>query len=188
MSAADNPRPKKALAIRLLGWITGGLSVLNLIKDTTPLQLYGLVREWSDAYARLVEKIGAAVFGWINWSWIRIDNSENHVILIAIIIGSSLGRASHFTSIRKGKQDSIFKSTVAGITLIGGLFVFLMAMIPSPWGVIIGLAFEFLLLLIYIFGKSDDIVDTKDFRKEILVVLAGFVILILANYFIFKPA
>lgn len=61
----------------------GALSLVNLVRDLSRLQLYGLLKESSDAYSLLVQTITEVAFGWLQWRLLSITTSEGHVLTLA---------------------------------------------------------------------------------------------------------
>lgn len=165
---------------RFFGWLLGGLSLLNLIRDVTPLELYGLVRDWVDAYTDFVDRVCGFLFGWIDWSWIRIDASENHIIVIAIILGATVGRA------RPRPGGSPFVNAMAWMGIMALLFAMLMLLLPSPWGVGLGLLSEALLLAMWTIFH-DDRALRRAIIFELLVTLSAFGLILLVNHMFFRP-
>ncbi len=80
--------------VNLLVWVTSGLSVLNLLRDLTPLNLYGRFAEWVNAYAKLVAFIAKPLFGWVNWRWMSVDSIDAHIFVITLMFSSAVVRAS----------------------------------------------------------------------------------------------
>ncbi len=86
----------------IFGWIMGGLSLLELIEDLTPLMILGKLKKWLDAYSLLVDQVGNFLFGWIEIKWISISPLENHALVLAFILSAAYFRADY--KLRKGKE------------------------------------------------------------------------------------
>ncbi len=74
--------------------IFGGLSLLNLIVDLSPISLNGKLLEWSKAYDALVESFVRPLFAWIHLYWISISTGEMHLLVIQSILIAGYIRAS----------------------------------------------------------------------------------------------
>ena len=70
----SNKTRKSSQLLSVIGWILGALSVMNLIKEFTPLKLAGLVLDWVTAYASFVSKVREVLFGWLDWHWMLISD------------------------------------------------------------------------------------------------------------------
>ena len=86
-------------AASVISWILGALSLLNLIKDLTPLRLYGLLAEWVKAYSLFAETISLYVFGWLKNLGYELTEREAHVLIVCTILVAAVVRAS-------GRNDS----------------------------------------------------------------------------------
>jgi hypothetical protein len=185
MTNASDKKPLP-LTLKLLGWGMGSLSVLNLIRDTTPIELYGLLKEWADAYRHLVEAIGQFLFGWINWQWIKIDASESHVVLLIIIIGTTGARAKYITEKARDGRGKILEMLLVPV-LLTLLFSAILLMLPFPYGAILGLLLAVYYAIFWGF-IGDKYISPGHFRSELIAVLAGFLIILLVNYGLFRPS
>jgi hypothetical protein len=190
MDVENSSKPKVPIVFRAFGWIFGSLSFLNLIRDATQLELYGVLREWSDAYNLFIRRVISILFGWIELGWIKIEDSESHVLVISVIIGAALGRAI----VASDPEETASKAMIIGYQLAPPLvllfvFTLFMLLIPAPVGALIGLTLEAAMIGIWaVQGDDKGGLRPHDFRRELLVVLAGFLLVVLANYMIFKPS
>ncbi|MFT3733033.1 MAG: hypothetical protein QM780_16700 [Hyphomicrobium sp.] len=173
--------------LSVFGWVLGGLSVLNLIHDLSPIKLYGLVKDWAEGYQSLVEKIGTFLFGWIDWRWVSIDRNEMHIIVLAILLGAATMRASRMVQIRGGVPPiAAFVGAMFGAFFVIILPVIIIAaLLPEPWGFIGSAAY--LPWAAYEFGFRNDEADeavpaSKDVRQEFLGIIAVFALLVALNY------
>jgi hypothetical protein len=180
---------RPSIVLRILGWILGAASLLNLIKDLNLVELYGKIAEWTAAYGLFVSRVGSFLFGWLEWRWFGVDALENHMLVIAALIGGAAGRAAYATGIRRGKEDLL--AELVGTFLLFFVCAFFAALfIPSPYSLWVGS----ILVLLMAWGNlskvregQDAEIDFAEFRREAVIVGAGFLILILANYLIFRP-
>ena len=111
--------------LSLLGWVLGGLSLLNLIEELSPLKVLGKLKTWLDAYTSIVNDVGTFLFGWIDFGWIAIDQLEVHVLVIATILVSAYVRADIRAERSKGfgRDEAIVKvSFLATIFNVDGFF------------------------------------------------------------------
>jgi len=190
MTAQEQGTVKKShFVLRLFGWVFGALSLLNLIKDLNFIELYGSIRDWVTAYTMLVSTVGHFLFGWIHWRWIRIDAEEHHVLVLAALIAGTVGRAYYATLLRRNSSNAAGDSV--GIAFVFMLFAFVaVLLIPSPASLWLGgllLVFMCIGSLIKDEKQKDRDVEPADFGRELVVVGAVFLAVVLANYLIFKP-
>jgi len=73
-------------------WFLGGVSLLHIIDQVSPVQLMGKLATWIDAYAELVESLRHFLLGWINWRWVNISDTEAHLIVFGSILITSAYR------------------------------------------------------------------------------------------------
>lgn len=87
--------------------IFGGLSLLNLIVDLSPISLNGKLLEWSKAYDALVESFVRPLFAWIHLYWISISTGEMHLLVIQSILIAGYIRASlHWGYLYEGHLEN----------------------------------------------------------------------------------
>ena len=179
---------KTPLTVKFLAWVFASSSLLYIIEDITPLKLYGLIKKWSDAYALLVEKVFWPIFGWIKFDPIEIEPSEEHALVLCIIIGSAAGRASYYYEDRGDENSSFVIHTL--IVTSGFVFFSLVFLLLAPSDVSLSFVLPpmgVLFLQFLLQGDTELMLEPEDFRREILAVLAGLLVLVLANYAIFGP-
>lgn len=77
-TSTPTPTPRKAapLPLRILGWILGGLSVANLLRDFKWVEIKGLLGEWVQAYEDVILTISDFLFGWISVPWKQVPCPE----------------------------------------------------------------------------------------------------------------
>lgn len=167
-----------------LGWIMGGLSFLNLIRDLAPIKLYGLLAEWVGAYALLVKRLTDFLFGWIDWHWMNVTEAEGHVFILAIILASAGLRAE--LGLRKHKLSALRTSTPA-VALFLSLVILPMIVIPGPVGVVAGALILGILSYLIIGGRGQSLRAVQAVRREILGVVAIFALIVVVNYTVFVP-
>ena len=87
---------KRRIRVRptnILGWLVGGLSLLNLIEDLTPLTLFGKLKKWIHAYVAVVDQISDILFGWVHYRWVSISALETHALVVASVLIAAYFRA-----------------------------------------------------------------------------------------------
>ncbi|MEA3032218.1 MAG: hypothetical protein QOH86_234, partial [Sphingomonadales bacterium] len=102
---------KTPFPVQILGWLLASLSLLKLIKDITPIELFGVINRWVEAYASLVEAVFRPLLGWIKFGEIEIEPAEHHAIVLCIILGTAAGRAKYQYKI-KNDEDPLIIPTV----------------------------------------------------------------------------
>jgi hypothetical protein len=169
----------------IIGWVMGGLSFLDLIRDLTPLKLYGLVEEWVGAYGLLVKQVTEFLFGWIDWRWMRVTEAEGHWIVLGAILWSAFMRGM-------ARADSGLAMSNLEIVLKTIAFVLIWAVGPA---VLIPQGYfgpEVIVMVLGI-GVATIIVNSKRTAvdRQILQELAGIAaviaVTVLINYTIFSP-
>jgi hypothetical protein len=125
MSDKERPKTKRDI-FSVMGWILGGLSLLNLVEDLTPLKLLGKLKKWMEAYTQFVETIGNFLFGWIDLWWMSISVQEMHALIIGQVILSAYYRAEVKTEKERGETliDAV------GVSFITCFFWFLLLIVP----------------------------------------------------------
>lgn len=63
----------------------------------------------------------------------------------------------------------------------------MMLFVPPPYSIWGGLVSLGLMFLMWFFSGEENFISARDFRKEVFVVAAGFAIIIVANYALFRP-
>lgn len=193
-SLASVRRPHKIstmnIPIRLMGWLLGGLSLLNLIEELSPVKLYGSLSKWIEAYSHFMNLINSTLFGWIDIAWISISSSESHVLVISSILSITYARANmKFECDNNG--DGTFLLGVSVFSFCFGLSFIPALILPSWLGLIGSVLGLFLFLLSCYVFDGDDVKNRKlpspaSARQELLGVGAVFLILIILNYTYFR--
>jgi hypothetical protein len=129
--------------IRILGWIIGALSVVNLIQDVNWITMKGAIFRWVDGYERLVTGSADFLFGWIDVSWLHVSAAETHAIVLLAVFLSSNFKA--WTT--KAGGGFVATALLSGLRTLTYLIMAAIALIlPDRWGywVFIGLFIVFL--------------------------------------------
>lgn len=185
----DLKKKKSYDSFSFMGWVLGGLSLLNLIEDLSPITLFGKLAKWVDAYNLLAQRVIEFLFGWIDYKWINISNLESHVLVLMFVILSARVRVDYQFERKKGKPI-IFVSLVVGfLAFLHFLHALLPALLFPSWygflGALAGMCFTSYAVL------TDNIERDKTpsavaVRNEIKGSIIFFILLIVVNYTIFK--
>ncbi len=193
MVQKEVPVSRTPLPLRMLGLILGSLSLLSLVRELTFVEIHGLVREGLDGYDRLVERLGAFLFGWIDWRWIRLDDAESHVLVIGLLLGGVAGRASYLTALDKGRTAPSIRAsvgaTIRGMIGVGGFIAIFLFLLPAPAGLWIGLILAVGILLGIVGGwwVEEEYLSATHLRRELLIAGAGAAILLVIGHFLLRP-
>lgn len=180
----------------LLGYVLGGVSLLNLVKEFKLIKLYGLVKDWTDAFSSFILSVRDFLFGWIKISWLQITNFESYLLVILFLLVSSYLRAlqtGHLTNSETYGKDlkhnridvivGIFATVLLFYFAIFMLFALLALIIPELITIIF-----FTLIIIstsiwLIFpGKKDNLKAVLLARSNLLGSIIIFLILVAVNY------
>lgn len=202
MSDANNyktPAPQQIGIFAVINWILGGLSLLNLIRELSPIKLYGLVAEWTNAYNMVFGKLVRVLFGWAQWEWMTVSPIEGHVIILLVLLLGTLFRMIIAVRRASHKIDGVNSFQSLGLSFGASLTLFFVLFVggavaltlPEPLGLIALIAACCLLLAFIVKGflmnPKEDALWTRRFRVEFIgmfVVVGG---VVLANYLFFKP-
>jgi hypothetical protein len=179
------------LPIRVLGWFVASLSLLNLLRDMTLVNLRGLLSEWLGAYSALIHRIGTALFGWLTW----IQPAEYHVLVLAVLIGGAAARAAHRTNTRPCSnppsgpapaQLDAWGSVQAAFGVPVFLGAILCASVSPPASVHLGIYGLSLIAIACSIKRTNEALETtfdaSDFRIELIGVFATLILLIIINH------
>ncbi len=125
------------LPFRILAWIAGGLSIVNLVTDFDWVTLKGVVARCVETYARIVANCVDFLFGWIPvWvHWMQISETESHVLVLVALLATSITRGSYIGARDEGGD------TVTPLVLIPtvsvGIPTITALLIPGPWGAVL---------------------------------------------------
>ncbi|HEY0084309.1 MAG TPA: hypothetical protein VGB65_00215 [Allosphingosinicella sp.] len=175
--------------LRGFGWLFGGLSLIKLIEDLDLIKLYGALQDWTSAYGMFVAKVGDFLFGWIDWRWLKIEDIEYHVIVLATLLGGAVGRATYSTLLRRSSSTpgaDAFGIAVAFVIIS----IFIVVVLPATWSLWLGIGFLSLGsggMITKDNKNSQPDVDPRDLAREVVVVAAIFIAVLLVNYLIMKP-
>lgn len=175
------------LPARLLGWLLGSMSLLNLAEDMGFVRILGRLKVWLDAYTWFVEAIGGFLFGWIQLGWISISRTEMHALVIAGLFCTTLSKV---LGIRLRKE---FYFPRWGQVLVGSALAwvvsFALALIPALLlpgvGGIVGLTIGMSLLVCLVTVARKDIGGGLLVR-ELASMSATFVLMVVVNYAVFR--
>ena len=175
--------------VHLLTWISGAFSLLHLIRDLTPVELFGLAKEWVDAYGLLVRRVTTFLFGWINWRWISVSDNEGHVVVLAWLLSIAFSRAIVNSEPHRSDNATgrVLTAVTTGVVMISPVWVVAL-LLADPWGVAAGG------LIVAFFGAIILFVETtvpqaptlRDIRGELLGVGAVTLLLVILNYTVFR--
>ena len=119
---------------RTAGRVVGAIGILSLIDDLSIVKITGWSKGWLDAYSRSVERANDALFGWIDFGWIRVTTDEAHAVaLFALWAGACTRSLRELGLIRgSGSRASAVLFTGALVGLATGLALAL----PRPIGAV----------------------------------------------------
>jgi len=187
MANPDAGYRKPPLVFRILGWLLGALSVLNLIRDLTPLELYGLAREWIGAYGQLVSSVGDFAFGWLRWGWVAIDKYEYHVLVLIGLITGAMIRASYADKLEKEQPQQEREATRDAVIILAAIAVLVLLLVPTPYSIwLSGGGFAAIAYgAITAGGNGQPDIYPADLLREFVIILTVVMFVIIANYSIF---
>lgn len=171
------------IPLRALAWITGALSLLNLLDDLTPVKFYGALRQWISAYGEFVDSVGQSLFGWIDWYWIGVDRTEYHILVISSVLAAAASRASARTELDNGQASSALEYLIwLAIGILPPLALCLM--LPSTFALVCsGLWIAFLAsLALPSTSAYPEPFNDRYYLEEILSIAAIVILAVVANY------
>lgn len=183
------------LMARIAGYAFGALSLLELLKYLSPLEIYGDLKIWVDAYSAFVDRANALLFGWMAFLGFRISNAEANLVILALVFASALTRARRKAAEAAGDGFSYFVSVLA---LLLGPMLLALLLFSIPWSVAVAgawLAFWGGAFLTSAGEGAEPAAsdaytpapDSGAARREIYGVLAVLAALVMANYLYFVP-
>jgi hypothetical protein len=186
-----SPGPRNvSTLVTLFGWVISGHSLLNLLRDFTPLDLYGRLAEWMHAYAKLVAAIAKPLFGRVHWRWMSVDSIDAHILVVTLMFCSALARASTEVQMKggDGRLRAMQGAWTASLVVVFFPVLIVLIVLPKPIDAIVGAAI--LLFLFTYFGfvfveQDRDVPPAHIVRRELIGVLAVVVLLIVLNYTVF---
>jgi hypothetical protein len=188
MSDKERPKTKRDI-FSVMGWILGGLSLLNLVEDLTPLKLLGKLKKWMEAYTQFVETIGNFLFGWIDLWWMSISVQEMHALIIGQVILSAYYRAEVKTEKERGETliDAV------GVSFITCFFWFLLLIVPAlflpSWIGLLGTTAALAFICLAFFSPDEErqvVASRKLIVGELAGVITVFTLLVVLNYTLFS--
>ena len=183
-SAADLLRP-----LRVLGWLAGGLSLLNMIEDLSPLKVFGQLKSWLDAYTSFVSDLGAFLFGWIEYEWIAIDDREMHILILAMLLVGAYARAvGRMPRTPFGGVGDQIGTAIAGVVFYFSCVLLPAILVPSWYGLAASAAVLTALGALFLTHDSEtaDFPQPHAIRVELVGVCGVFVLLVALNYTVFR--
>ncbi len=174
----------------LIGWLLGGLSLLNLIEDLTPLKLLGKLRKWMEAYSLAIDRIGDFLFGWIKYEWIGINTIETHALVIISVVVAASFRAEY--KINKEQGEKFIYALLLSLgpaATVYLLFAFIPALLLPNWFGIAGAIIGFLIICLELFEsdkKDREIASRAIIIRELRGVAIVFMLLVVLNYSVFE--
>ena len=180
-----DPKETAVLPIRALGWLLGGLSILNLADDLSRVSLYGKLKVWVDAYAQMIETVGPYVFGWMRFGWAAISPRELHVLVLAGICCSAYARAESQFQRTRGQTHPWLTGMMTGALYFGA--VLLAALLLPSWGGLVGASVVLLAAsFIFFFVDGTKSASGANARRELAGAVIVFLVLLAVNYSVFR--
>jgi hypothetical protein len=166
------------LPLRILGWIAGALSVVNLMRDLDWVSLRGTLGRWVEVYERLVTDAVDFLFGWISVSWIEMTEPEAHLIVICSLLASSVARGFALADFYES-----LGAWFGAIALFVGVPVLVALLTPGPWGVWLVAACLAIICLVLFLSEGEG----YNRRRALLNIVGalGFVVLIVLGASLF---
>lgn len=187
---------KRPVGLRLLGWLIGALSVVNLIEDLSFVKLTGRLSSWLDAYANLVDSLSQFAFGWLEhlaFDWLPgvsfgVTSNESHFVVLAALLSIAEIKAIHKNPFRYPRVSSA--SRVFGLLFMFAGAVFLMAwpaiLAQEPYSIWMqSFYLSFWILASFLLDRSPYVTDgptRRDKWHELVGVLAIAMMIIAVNY------
>lgn len=177
-------RRRAPFTVKMVTWLLASLSLLKLVEDITPIELYGIIKRWAEAYALFVDKVLWPIVGWIKFGQIEIEPPEQHALVLCMIIGSAAGRASYYYEYSENEDSSIVLHTIYVVSGWLTFSLFALLLMPSDASLSFVLPPMGVLFLQFMLQGEEGFLVPEDFRYEMLAVFATFLIIIIANYVI----
>lgn len=166
---------------RVVGWVLGAASLLNLLQDLDYVALKGKIGTWIAAYNAVVSNIHRLCFSWVNFKWVNISLQETHLLIISAIMATIVCRAHRQTIITTGKENETV--TFAAVTI--GSVLAPAVLLPGRLGILVGslllLGMLSVFVGLYLFGDGDgpQRLAIKPFFQE-LCGIGGIVLVLIA--------
>lgn len=146
---------------RILGYLAGGLSIINLVRDLEWITLKGALGQWVAEYDKIVSGVVNFLFRWIPVSWIEISDLEAHLLVIIIVMMSSILKANT----TKQNLAAAFTSLVMLLALS-----VIVLLLPGGWGITVAALAAAVCAVMVV------AIDSSQFpRKLILMNLGGII-------------
>lgn len=190
MSAEQNSETKAAAPAiqvgvsRVLGWILGALSILNLVEDLNLTRIAGFLQQWLDAYSALTRFISDVLFGWIDFGWVSLSQAEANVMVLASVVSAAFSRAYARPQIASKADAIVLPAMYTAILVL--IFVLLPALLlPGSLGLTgAGGGLGLILALAFLTKRQTDdrIPPAANVAQELVGVAGIAAILIAASY------
>ncbi|GAA1786471.1 hypothetical protein GCM10009682_05720 [Luedemannella flava] len=122
------------LPFRMLGWVAGALSMVNLVRDLDWVSLRGSVDQWVDAYGRFVAAGADLLFGWIKVGWLHVSHMEAHGLVIVGLLLSTFIKAGVTETNARGQAATFGEDVVKPLGALGVPAVAAALVLPGSWG------------------------------------------------------
>ncbi len=186
------PPPHGPNVLSLIGYVLGGLSLLDLAETLSPVELYGKLKTWFEAFERFVTLVRDVFFGWLEIYWFSVSPEEMSVIILALTLTFAVARASPASNAGSERRYwSLWREgLLAGLVLIFCPVVLIALVMPD----VLGLALSLVWLGYFYWdclmnnpgdNTGDWQIQSRFVRMELLGILAVFFLLILLNYLYF---
>ncbi|HEX8307984.1 MAG TPA: hypothetical protein VF645_06145 [Allosphingosinicella sp.] len=188
MSEEDHKKRKLPTIFAVFGWLMGSLSLLNLAKDLTPLELHGALKQWVIAYGVFVHSLSDLLFGWLSWRWIALDRVEAHLTVIMVLLTSAVVKALFVENRYRGGSKILAAGVSGGIVLFLLPFLAIVLLLPSYFGTILGALYLVIQGYVWNFvSVKEDLAPPENVRQQIITVIATFALVVIVNYLFLRP-
>ena len=149
------------------------------------MAVLGKLKIWLDAYSVFVHQATQFLFGWLHLAWIGISSDEMHVLVLAAILCSAFARAEYAFNATKGIPDALFNAVFLALASFAIIFLpaLLLPGILGVYGALIALVVVAFFLLVV---PGTNAAHPSTVWKEIVGVVAVFLVLVVLNYSIFR--
>ncbi len=175
----------------LVGWVLGAFSLLYLIDELSPARLYGALERWMDAYAALVARVSDFALGWIDFRWMDISDAESHILILASVLVSAYVRAEWRTERFNGQGviSLVFMALYFFLVYVAVFVVAPAVLLPGIFGLVGAVLGVIFIMLVYFVPDSADrgYASRGMIIGELGVVLTFTALIIIANYWYFRP-
>jgi hypothetical protein len=183
------------LPFKILGWVAGALSIVNLTKDLNWFTLAGTIARWIDVYQRLVVDVRSFLFGWIHVSWMHVSQLEAHGLVLIALLATSFARGGR--SVSRSSDDwyeyplrarFLWLMMVALICFVGPVLIasLIALLVPDHFGFWALLAFTMAAVVFFTraFDRKDNAIFWRSFALNLVGVTGCVLIVLLAGTFL----